>query len=245
MASRQALLEAETLARELNARHGNCRAETIVETAIGHFRDAGGIATVSSFGADSAALLHLVAQVDPSLPVLFLDTGKHFEETLGYRDRLVQDLKLTHLQVIHPKDEILATNDPDGLLHKLDADGCCQIRKVEPMTRAVEPYAAWFTGRKRYQSASRAKLPVFEAVGAKIRVNPLARWTTADQAEYMRAHNLRENPLTAFGYLSIGCFPCTAPVKPGEDTRSGRWAGSAKTECGIHLQGSRNVSIGR
>ncbi|TIR66334.1 MAG: phosphoadenylyl-sulfate reductase, partial [Mesorhizobium sp.] len=116
-------------------------------------------------------------------------------------------------------------------------DACCNLRKVEPLARGVEPFRAWFTGRKRFQASTRAALPVFEAVGSRIRINPLAHWTTSDQADYMRAHALRENPLVAYGYLSIGCFPCTQPVQPGEDARSGRWAGHAKTECGIHLSG--------
>ncbi len=111
------------------------------------------------------------------------------------------------------------------------------MRKVEPLARGVAPFRAWLTGRKRFQASTRAALPVFEAVGARIRINPLAHWTTSDQADYMRAHALRENPLVAYGYLSIGCFPCTQPVQPGEDARSGRWAGHAKTECGIHLSG--------
>lgn len=242
MAAKPGLLEAETEAADLDARYGHLDAEAIVELAVERFRDAGGIATVSSFGADSAALLHMIARVDNGLPVLFLDTGQHFGETLEYRDQLADDLGLTDLRIIHPRPELLLERDPDGVLHRSDADQCCDIRKVEPMTRAVEPYAAWFTGRKRYQSATRAYMPLFEAVGSRIRVNPLARWTTADQADYMRAHNLRENPLVAFGYLSIGCFPCTQPVRPGEDARSGRWAGLAKTECGIHLPGLEELT---
>ena len=139
--------------------------------------------------------------------------------------------------MITPLQAALDRDDPDGNLHKRDTDACCAIRKVEPMARAVEPFGAWLTGRKRFQAATRGALPVFEAVGPRIRINPLARWTTADLADYMRSHDLRENPLVAYGYQSIGCFPCTEPVKPGEDARSGRWAGQAKTECGIHLSG--------
>ena len=242
MAAEQGLLEVETEALELDARYGHLEAEAIVELAIERFRDAGGIATISSFGADSAALLHMVASVDSSLPVVFLDTGQHFGETLEYRDQLVEDLGLTDLQIVHPRQETLLARDPDAKLHESDPDQCCEMRKVEPMTRAVEPYAAWFTGRKRYQSTTRTKMPVFEAGGPRIRINPLAPWTTGDQAAYLRAHNLRENPLVAFGYFSIGCFPCTEPVKPGEDPRSGRWAGRAKTECGIHLPGLEELT---
>jgi phosphoadenosine phosphosulfate reductase len=169
--------------------------------------------------------------------VLFLDTGKHFEETLSYRDALAADFGLTDVRVLAPDEAALERIDPDGRLHLSDTDACCEVRKVEPMARGVAPFDAWFTGRKRHQAATRAALPVFEAVGSRVRINPLAHWTTSDQANYMRTHSLRENPLVAYGYLSIGCFPCTQPVKPGEDARSGRWAGQAKVECGIHLSG--------
>jgi len=229
-------IEALETATRLEARYGQFTPEGILDVAINeHF--GGAIAAVSSFGADSAVLLDMIARIDPALPVIFLDTGKHFAETLDYRDHLAADLGLRGLRVVSPRDELLARDDPDGTLHGRDADACCAIRKVEPMARAVEPFRAWLTGRKRFQASTRTKLPVFEAVGERIRINPLAAWTTADLAAYMRAHDLRENPLVAYGYLSIGCFPCTAPVKPGEDARSGRWAGQVKTECGIHLSG--------
>ncbi|WP_309085969.1 phosphoadenylyl-sulfate reductase [Chelativorans sp.] len=242
MAAKPKPLDSEIEAIELEARYGHLEAEAIIEIAVERFRAEGGIATVSSFGADSAVLLHMVANVDSTLPVLFLDTGQHFGETLQYRDQLADDLGLTNLIVVHPQREALSARDAKNDLHKSDPDLCCEIRKVEPMARAVSPYAAWFTGRKRHQAQTRAQMPVFEAVGPRIRINPLARWTTADQAAYMRAHDLRENPLVAFGYLSIGCFPCTQPVKPGEDERSGRWAGFAKTECGIHLPVLENLT---
>lgn len=230
-------VEALEEAAALEARYGRLEAEEIVEVAAGYFGASGGLAAVSSFGADSAVLLNMIARAASHLPVIFLDTGKHFEETLDYRDRLAEDLGLSNLVVVTPRETALAEFDPDGTLHRHDTDLCCEIRKVEPMARAVEPYSAWMTGRKRFQSATREKMPLFEAVGTRIRINPLARWTTADQAAYMRANGLRENPLVAFGYLSIGCFPCTEPVRPGGDARSGRWAGQAKTECGIHLSG--------
>ncbi|HVW55331.1 MAG TPA: phosphoadenylyl-sulfate reductase [Rhizobiaceae bacterium] len=232
----QAETEALETAAELEARYGELSPEGILGLAIReHF--AGEIAAVSSFGADSAVLLDMIARIDPALPVIFLDTGKHFGETLDYRDRLAGDLGLTGLRIVTPRDDLLATDDPEGMLHMHDADACCAIRKVEPMARAVEPFRAWLTGRKRFQSMTRAKLSVFEAVGERIRINPLAAWATSDLAGYMRTHDLRENPLVAYGYLSIGCFPCTSPVRPGEDARSGRWAGQVKTECGIHLPG--------
>jgi phosphoadenosine phosphosulfate reductase len=220
----------------LDALYGHLPPAEIIARSIELF-GAGDIAAVSSFGADSAVLLHMVARIDRSLPIVFLDTGKHFGETLDYRDALAADLGLTDIRIITPEEAALNRDDPDGKLHLTNTDACCAIRKVEPMARGVEPFRAWFTGRKRFQAASRSSLPAFEAVGARIRINPLARWTTSDLASYMRKHQLRENPLVAYGYLSIGCFPCTQPVQPGEDARSGRWAGHAKTECGIHLSG--------
>lgn len=231
-----ARVEALEEAAALEARYGRLEPEDVIALSIDrHFAEE--IAAVSSFGADSAVLLHMIAQIDRTLPVIFLDTGKHFGETLDYRDALAADFGLTDIRVVRPKAEALAADDPDGNLHKVDTDACCEIRKVEPMARGVEPFRAWFTGRKRFQSDTRRALPVFETVGPRIRINPMAQWGTAELASYMRAHRLRENPLVAFGYLSIGCFPCTQPVKPGDDARSGRWAGQAKTECGIHLSG--------
>lgn len=223
-------------AAAFEALYGHLSAHEIIERAVSDLFP-GELAAVSSFGADSAVLLHLIAEVDRHLPIIFLDTGKHFEETFDYRDALAADFGLTNIQVVTPDEAALARIDPTGKLHETNTDACCDVRKVEPMARGVEPYRAWFTGRKRFQASTRAALPAFEAVGSRIRINPLARFTTADQADYMRQNALRENPLVAYGYLSIGCFPCTQPVQPGEDARSGRWAGHAKTECGIHLSG--------
>lgn len=223
-------------AQRLDALYGDLPANEVIARVLA-LHGKGEIAAVSSFGADSAVLLHLVAEIDRSLPIIFLDTGKHFEETLTYRDDLASDLGLSDIRIVTAEEAALARDDPDGKLHLTDTDACCAIRKVEPMARGVAPFRGWFTGRKRFQAATRQALPVFEAVGPRLRINPLARWTTADQADYMRRHELRANPLVAYGYLSIGCFPCTSVVKPGEDARSGRWAGQAKTECGIHLSG--------
>ena len=223
-------------AAALEAGFGGLEPEAVIALALERFGP-GEVAAVSSFGADSAVLLHMIAQADPGLPVVFLDTGKHFGETLDYRDQLAADLGLTDIRIVKPDEAALERVDPRGDLHRADTDACCAVRKVEPMARGVAPFRAWFTGRKRFQASTRAAMPVFEAVGPRIRINPLARWDTADLAAYMRRHALRENPLVAYGYLSIGCFPCTEPAKPGGDARSGRWAGQAKTECGIHLGG--------
>lgn len=222
----------------LNAQAQGLSAAEIVALALRTF--AGRIAAVSSFGADSAVLLHILASQDRTLPVLFLDTGKHFQETLTYRDELVRDFGLTDLRSITPLADAVASSDADGRLHERNADACCAIRKVEPMVRAVAPFAAWFTGRKRFQTDARGSLPIFESVGPRVRINPLAAWTAADIRAHAEENGLRANPLVAYGYLSIGCFPCTSVVAAGGSERDGRWAGSAKVECGIHLTGLKD-----
>lgn len=195
----------------------------------------GEVALVSSFGAESAALLHLAASIDPSVPVLFLDTGKHFPETLAYRDTLAERLGLTGLRVLTPDPELLAKKDGSGLRWSYDPDGCCEIRKVIPLDTAMAGFDASITGRKAFQASTRNALPRFEVDAAgKLKVNPLADWTKDDIEAYFATHDLPRHPLEAQGYLSIGCAPCTSKVKPGEDPRSGRWAGWDKTECGIH-----------
>lgn len=205
-------------------------------------RLAGDLAVVSSFGAESAVLLHLVAEIDRSTPVLFLDTGKHFAETLAYRDLLVERLGLTGLQVIKPDPALLSAKDESGLRWSYDPDGCCDIRKVQPLASAVLGFDATITGRKGFQSATRAGLPRFEIdrsdAQGRFKINPLASWTAEDLAAYFVAHDLPAHPLVAEGYPSIGCSPCTHKVEPGEDPRSGRWKGWDKTECGIHVPGA-------
>lgn len=196
---------------------------------------AGDVAIVSSFGAESAVLLHLVASVDPSVPVIFLDTGKHFPETLAYRDQLAAKLGLTNLRIVTPDAETIAKKDETGLRWSYDPDGCCEIRKVIPLEKAMAGFDASLTGRKAFQASTRNALPRFEVDAAgKLKINPLADWTKADLDAYFVEHGLPAHPLVAEGYLSIGCAPCTNKVKPGEDARSGRWVGWDKTECGIH-----------
>ncbi|PKP91707.1 MAG: phosphoadenylyl-sulfate reductase [Alphaproteobacteria bacterium HGW-Alphaproteobacteria-14] len=201
---------------------------------------AGDLAVVSSFGAESAVLLHLIASVDPSVPVLFLDTGKHFAETLAYRDRLVQLLGL-NLAVLTPDPADLAAQDETGLRWSYDPDGCCEIRKVRPLGKALENYDASFTGRKAFQAATRANLPRFEVdtsdAAGRLKINPLITWDAGQIEGYFIQHDLPRHPLIAAGYPSIGCSPCTTQVAPGEDPRSGRWKGWDKTECGIHKPG--------
>lgn len=195
----------------------------------------GRIALVSSFGADSAVLLHMVASIDTATPVVFVDTGFLFPETLDYRAELTTLLGLTDVRDIHPSADDLASLDPDGFLWSRDPDACCEIRKVAPLASAIEGYDAWITGRKRFQSGSRASLPLFEAEGDRVKINPLAGWDASELLSYLDRHGLPRHKMVARGYPSIGCIPCTSPVKPGEDARAGRWRGRGKTECGIHL----------
>lgn len=201
---------------------------------------AGDLAVVSSFGAESAVLLHLIASVDASVPVLFLDTGKHFADTLAYRDLLVQRLGL-NLVVLTPDADELARKDESGLRWSYDPDGCCEIRKVRPLEKALAQFDASFTGRKSFQSSTRANLPRFEVdtsdAAGRLKINPLIDWDAGQIEGHFIQHDLPRHPLIAQGYPSIGCSPCTTQVAPGEDPRSGRWKGWDKTECGIHKPG--------
>ncbi|QHI96171.1 phosphoadenylyl-sulfate reductase [Aristophania vespae] len=196
---------------------------------------AGRVALISSFGAESAVLLALLAQNDPQIPVYFLDTKRHFPETLLYRDQLVQFLGLKNLRILSPSDEALKDRDPQDQLAGFDPDACCALRKVEPLEVVLPEFDLWLTGRKRMQSLTRAALPVIEPQkDGTVKINPLAQWQQADITHFMREKGLPQHPLVAKGYLSIGCVPCTRPVKEGEDSRAGRWAGKVKMECGIH-----------
>jgi phosphoadenosine phosphosulfate reductase len=195
---------------------------------------AGRIAVVSSFGADSAMLLALVAEIDPSTPVLFLETGMHFPETLAHRDALIERLGLTDVRDIRPDPVELARNDPSGELHRWIPDDCCAVRKVAPLARALAGFDAWATGRRRQQARTRATLPFVETVGGRRKFNPLADWSVERILGELARRGLPRHPLVARGYPSIGCAPCTRAVRPGEDPRAGRWAEQGKTECGIH-----------
>lgn len=210
----------------------NMSSQEIIAMALEEFR--GRIALVSSFGAESAALLHLVASVDPSTPVLFIDTEKHFVQTGAYREELTARLGLINVRPISPDRDEAARIDPKGDLWRRDNDACCALRKVRPLARALEGYDAWITGRKRMHGSLRAFLPLVEAAAPHVKINPLARWSAEELAGYTSAHDLPPHPLVESGFSSIGCWPCTAPTAPGDDVRAGRWRGLAKTECGIH-----------
>ncbi len=188
----------------------------------------------SSMG--DAVLSHLASRARPGVDVIFLDTGYHFAETIGTRDAVAATLPVT-VRTVEPLWTV-AEQDADLLprLHDRDPDRCCWLRKVEPLGRALAPYTAWASGVRRDESPSRADTPVvaWDARRALVKVHPMACWTAGDVEAYIAEHRILVNPLVEDGYPSIGCAPCTARVEPGADPRSGRWAGKAKTECGIH-----------
>ncbi|MDE5453512.1 phosphoadenylyl-sulfate reductase [Bradyrhizobium sp. CSA112] len=205
----------------------------VIETAL---RTVGReqLALVSSFGTESAALLKVMADVDPAIPVIFLDTGWLFEETLAYRDTLIATLGLRDVRSIKPLEEALSRQDPDRELWFSDPDACCRIRKVEPLARALKPFSAWINGRKRFQGGARAGIPVVEEDGAKLKFNPFANVSREEIEAIYKLAKLPPHPLVASGYLSVGCMPCSSRTSPDEEARAGRWRGRAKTECGIH-----------
>ena len=223
----------QSKAVRLSQEFKSARADEILTFAIKQeFIDK--IALVSSFGAESITLLHLVSQVDANIPVLFIDTGKHFAQTLSYRRKVAKELGLMNIQDIRPTDNDLAKEDPQSDLWRDNADACCDIRKVRPLKVALSNVDSWITGRKQFHGGARLSLPVFEASGEHIKVNPMIEWSKEDVAAYVERHNLPIHPLVAEGFPSIGCWPCTHPAAPGDDVRSGRWRGEDKTECGIH-----------
>ena len=234
-------LPLEDRARALNDRYRNHAAVSVLRHALAD-PDLGRVALVSSFGAESVVLLHMLSVATPDTPVLFVDTGMLFPETLAYQREIAARLPLTDIRVIRASDDEIAAADPDGTLNQRDTDGCCNARKVVPLERALAGFDGWITGRKRFQGGQRVELEFFEPEApSRLRVNPLAHWRAQDVVEYMDENALPRHPLVARGYPSIGCAPCTSPVKPGEDPRAGRWRGSAKTECGIHFIGGKIV----
>lgn len=220
----------------LEARFAGVDALTMLRTLFAE-GTLGRVAVVSSFGTESAVLLDLVARADPTVPVIFVDTLKMFPETLAYRDELLARLGVVNSAVVQPDPAVLAAKDENGLRWSYDPDGCCAIRKVEPMARAKAGLDAWISGRKAFQSVTRANIPRFEVEDGRLKLNPLGDWVKADLEAYFQDRALPRHPLEAEGFLSVGCAPCTSKVAPGEDPRAGRWRGWEKTECGIHGQG--------
>jgi phosphoadenylyl-sulfate reductase (thioredoxin) len=219
------------LAAELNAQYRDASAEEIIRATLARFP--GRVAMLSSFGAEAAVGLHLLSRIDRETPVLFLDTDRHFVPTLEYRDRLAAKLGLADLRVLTPVDA--ASRDVRGDLWRTDPNACCRLRKVEPLAAIAPQFDALITGRKRFHGGARLRLPVFEAVGGQIRVNPLANWSSAAIEAHFEAYDLPRHPLAQGGYRSVGCWPCTQPSSEEENVRAGRWRGLEKSECGIHM----------
>ncbi len=194
------------------------------------------ITYVSSFGAESAVMLALIADVDPDLPIIFLETGLHFPQTSDYKDELIERLGLSNVRAIAPDEDERLAQDPANTLWKSDTDACCGLRKVRPLEPALKGFGAWITGRKRFHGGARLSLPVFEHAAGRFKVNPMAGWTQDDVQDYFKRRQLPRHPLVEQGYPSIGCWPCTKPAADPSDIRSGRWAGQDKSECGLHVE---------
>lgn len=220
-------------ADQLNARFAGVDTLTMLRTLFAE-GILGTTAVVSSFGTESAVLLHLIARADPTTPVIFVDTLRMFPETLAYRDTLLAAFGLNTDCTITPDPLALAAKDAQLLRWSYDPDGCCAIRKVEPLARAKAGLDSWISGRKAFQSQTRQNIARFEVEDGRLKVNPLGDWVKADLDAYFAEHDLPRHPLEAEGYASVGCQPCTSKVLPGEDPRAGRWRGWDKTECGIH-----------
>ena len=225
-------------AATLNARFRHHSATAVMQGAL---REAGHLALVSSFGAESVVLLHIAAVIDKSTPVIFIDTQMLFTETLVYQVELTERLGLSNVDIIRAAD--IPTQDPGDTLHQANPDACCALRKTAPLQQALQGYDGWITGRKRFQSGTRAALEFFEPEAGtnRLKVNPLAHWAPDDVRAYMEENRLPRHPLVAQGYPSIGCQPCTSSVAAGEDPRAGRWRDQTKDECGIHFVNGKMV----
>ncbi len=225
----------------LDARYASASPHDVIDGALKYFGRR--FALVSSFGAESAVLLHIASEVSKDIPVLFLDTGKLFGETKRYRDQLIGELDLNDVRTLTPDVNDLNAKDPKGALWASDTNACCYIRKVVPLSQALQGFEGWASGRKRFQGGVRSLLPHFEASDGRVKVNPLAFWTKDDVVDYREQHGLPRHPLVNEGFASIGCMPCTDRIEEGESERAGRWRGQSKTECGIHLTVSENNKI--
>ncbi|GAB5436371.1 phosphoadenylyl-sulfate reductase [Falsiruegeria mediterranea] len=234
------------LTNKVEALNDRYRHHSATDVMHGALTQAGDIALVSSFGAESVVLLHMAAVIDQSVPVLFVDTQMLFAETLVYQAELAERLGLKDVRIIRAHEDDIAKQDPYGALNLSDTDACCTLRKTIPLQRALGDFDGWITGRKRFQAGTRAALDFFEVEDGtgRIKVNPLAHWAPEDVRAYMEENRLPRHPLVAQGYPSIGCAPCTSKVKPGEDPRAGRWRDQNKEECGIHFVDGKMVRVG-
>jgi phosphoadenosine phosphosulfate reductase len=220
---------------QLNAGYEKMTPTDILADALGHSWFARPV-IVTSFGAEAVVLLHMASRVKPDIPVIFIDTGKLFGETLRYRDRLQHVLGLEDVRSVGPRQSEIEKQDPMGLLNQESPDLCCDIRKTKVLARALTPFSSWINGRKRHQSETRNNLHIIEAEDGRIKLTPLANWTAQALKDYIIEQSLPMHPLVKQGYTSIGCFPCTSKITHEGDARSGRWPGRSKTECGIHAK---------
>ncbi len=234
----------KTLAEQVASLNEAYRHHSATEVMHRALTNLGRIALVSSFGAELVVLLHMAAMIRRDAPVLFIDTAMLFPETLVYQQELSERLGLRGVRIIRASDT--AEKDPDNMLHLRSTDACCDLRKTAPMVKALAGFDGWITGRKRFQTRTRAALDFFEVEDGtgRIKVNPLAHWAPEDVRAYMEENRLPRHPMVARGYPSIGCVPCTSPVAPGEDPRAGRWRDETKDECGIHFVNGKAVRIG-
>ena len=220
---------------KLNDQFEKIQPQEILRWAIEEFRPR--IALTSSFQTESVVLLHMVSQINPSLKIFFLETGWHFKETLDFKNEVVKHLGLTNVINLKADSKKKETFDAQtgGKPYEVNPDYCCQINKVQPLEEVLKDLDAWISGIRRSQSRARKDIKILEEYQSGLfKINPLANVTSGDIWWYIKEHNLPKHPLFDKGYLSIGCWPCTKPVQPGDDERSGRWAGKEKTECGIH-----------
>lgn len=220
---------------KLNQDFETKKPQEIIAWAIKQF--AGKIALTSSFGPESGTLLHMVSEIDKSVPVLFLETGYHFPETLEYKKKLTDRFGLTQVLDLKADTERKkkVVEEYQGVPYEKNPDLCCQINKVEPLDAALKNYSAWMSGIRRRQTDFRKSIRIIEEYeGGIYKISPLANFTSREAWWYLKEHQIPQHPLYEKGYLSIGCWPCTRPVQEGDDERSGRWAGKAKKECGIH-----------
>ncbi len=228
-------LTAKEQVAELNRRTENYEPAKVLHFALRQAAP-GQIALVSSFGAEPMGSLHMVSLIDPSIPMLFIDTQMLFKVTIAYQTDIARQLDLSDVRLIRPDPLVVSEKDPNGTLNRHNKDACCVLRKSRPLQQALTGFDTWITGRKRFQSDTRSAIEFFEEDGDhRIKVNPLAHWQPKDLHDYTEMHHLPPHPLISQGYASIGCAPCTSPVTNGENARAGRWRESDKTECGIHF----------
>ena len=234
--SRLELTRLESIAERLSGRWQDLSAQEVLSEILTGNAFIKNPALVSSFGADSAVLLHMASALDANAQIVFLDTGFHFSETLSYRDRLTKTFGLTNVRTATVDPIAVKRLDAQRRLHLSSPDSCCQLRKVSVLDRHLRMNDAWISGQRRSQSTTRSSVALVEVDEArgKLKFNPLANWSDSDIAAYKAEHALPEHPLVAKGFPSIGCRPCTSAVKDGEDQRAGRWRGQQKLECGLH-----------